>query len=153
MTHCKNVNRILGFLRNRSFLTRENPVACSRNFFSLPRTDFYFYILEKCTLLRSGNFVHSWELTKILEEFQAGKGEYPGKLRTGKRYTNSRLQRSFDKSGQEKGSARRSLFNNIPRLGSEKDSLGEYLHFVSVWKWEGWSNLLYVSEILNNCAW
>jgi hypothetical protein len=76
----------------------------AETFFLYPELIFTFYILEKCTLLRSGNFVHAGELVKILEEFQAGKGEYPGKLRTGKGCTNSRLQRTFDNSGQEKGS-------------------------------------------------
>jgi hypothetical protein len=65
---------------------------------------FTFYIFKKCTLLRTSNFFHAGESTKILEEFQAGKGEYPGKLRTGNRYNNNRLQRTFDNSGQEKGS-------------------------------------------------
>ncbi len=76
----------------------------AETFFLYPELIFTFYILEKCTLLRGGNFFRAGELTKIFEEFEAGKGEYPGKLWTGKGYTNSRLQRTFDNSGQEKGS-------------------------------------------------
>ena len=57
MTHCKNVNRIPGFLWNLSFLIQENPLLDAETF-------LYFFAvtsLKKCFLIFRGTYFYAGE--------------------------------------------------------------------------------------------